>query len=134
MNRRARKGKIFIRPNRRKIFREQQIANFQSIVERPCKPGADQIVELLVLKKFSQALPADFFSNAGVKNFYLARSSILPRIIGMPLRSIRDLLPNKRRNSWLSAGKANVTAITFPGNGGLQSAADFQCRICLRRP
>ena len=58
--------------NRRKILRQQKIANLQFIVERPCKPGADQIFELLVLKKFSQALPADFFSNAGMKNFYLA--------------------------------------------------------------
>ena len=119
MNRRARKEKIVIQPNRGEILRDQQIANFQLIVKRPRKPGADQIFELLVLKKFCHALPANVFSNAGYEEFRSGDASILPRIIGMPLRSIRDLLPNKRRNSWLSAGKANVTAITFPGNGDL---------------
>jgi hypothetical protein len=41
----------------------------QLIVERACKPGADQIVEMLVLQKFSHALPANVFSNASMKHF-----------------------------------------------------------------
>ena len=62
------------RPGRtvEKFFARRQIANSQFIGERPCKPGADQTIELLVLKKFSQALPANFFSDTCVKNFYLA--------------------------------------------------------------
>src|SRR4029077_12352818 len=79
MNRQTRKEKIFIRPNRREIFREQQIANLQLIIERPRKAGANQIVEMLVMfaaanpscggQKFSHALTANLFSNASMKNF-----------------------------------------------------------------
>jgi hypothetical protein len=65
--------------NRREIFRKQKLTRLQLIVERPCEPGADQVVEMLVLfatanpscggQKFSHALPANVFSNAGMKNF-----------------------------------------------------------------
>ncbi len=57
---------------------KKKIADLQIIVERACKPGADQIVEMLVMfatanpscggQKFCHALPANVFSNAGMKN------------------------------------------------------------------
>src|SRR5215469_18079404 len=39
------------------------------------------------------------------------RSPMVPRKMLMPFRSVRDLPPSRRKNSELSAGKANVTAI-----------------------
>src|SRR4029453_16080685 len=54
---------------RLEIFLNQQIAKLQSIVERPCKPGADQIVEMLVMQKFCHALSANVFSNSGMEHF-----------------------------------------------------------------
>jgi hypothetical protein len=53
----------------REIFREQEIADVQSIVKRACKTGTDQTIELPILKKLRHPLPADFFSDAGMNNF-----------------------------------------------------------------
>src|SRR6266481_8772065 len=41
----------------------------------------------------------------------IERWSIVPRTMLMPFRSARDLFLSRRKNSELSAGKANVTAI-----------------------
>jgi hypothetical protein len=56
----------------------------------------------------------------------IERWPIVPRTMLMPFLLARDLFPSRRKNSELSAGKANVTAITFARSGGLQSAVGFQ--------
>jgi len=54
--------------NSREIFREQEIAGVQSIVERACKTSTDQTPELPVLQKACHPLPTNLFPDAGVKN------------------------------------------------------------------
>jgi hypothetical protein len=44
----------------------------QFIAERACKPSADQEIELLILKKFAEPLPANPFSDSGMKDFNFA--------------------------------------------------------------
>jgi hypothetical protein len=39
------------------------------MVERPCKSGADQKVELLIFEKPSNALPAGVFTDTRVNDF-----------------------------------------------------------------
>ena len=70
----ARLGKV----DRREIFCQENVPNLQLVIEPANKSGADQIVELDTLvatvnpscgrQKFSHALPANFFSNAGMKD------------------------------------------------------------------
>src|SRR5215510_2540749 len=52
----------------REILCQKKVADLRIIAERPCKPGTDQIVKMLVLQKFSQSLPANLFSNTGMKD------------------------------------------------------------------
>jgi hypothetical protein len=54
--------------NGREIFRKQEITGAQFIVERACKTGANQTIELSILKKARHPLTACFFSNAGMEN------------------------------------------------------------------
>ena len=58
--------------NSREIFREQEIADVQMIVKRACKTGADQTIELPILKKLRHPIPADLFSDAGMDNLNCA--------------------------------------------------------------
>src|SRR5262245_38587495 len=44
----------------------------QLIVERACESSADQNVELRIFEKFPDPVPADVFTDAGVKDFNCA--------------------------------------------------------------
>lgn len=52
----------------REIFRNEEITGVQSIVKRACKTGANQTIELSILKKARHPLATYFFSNAGMEN------------------------------------------------------------------
>jgi hypothetical protein len=54
--------------NSREIFRKQEITDVQFIVKRACKTGANQTIELSILKKAPDPLTACFFSNAGMED------------------------------------------------------------------
>src|SRR4030095_5762595 len=52
----------------REIFRKQEITGVQFIVKRSCKTGANQTLELSILKKACHPLMACFCADAGVKH------------------------------------------------------------------
>jgi hypothetical protein len=92
MNRQACKGFApVVQLDRRKILREQQIADFQLIVKCTSKSGADQKVELPVLEKFCDSLATSLFSNAGMKDFdhsIIQLAAYDPHAIAISARSI----------------------------------------------
>jgi hypothetical protein len=47
----------------------------------------------------------------------------------LPFRSARDLFPSRRKNSELSAGKANVTAILVMLSKALQRNVKHEARL-----
>jgi hypothetical protein len=54
--------------NGREIFRKQEITGMQFIVKRARKTGANQTIELSILKKARHPLTARFFADAGIEN------------------------------------------------------------------
>jgi len=54
--------------NGREIFRKQEITGVQFIIKRACKTGANQTIELSILKEARHPLTACFFANAGMEN------------------------------------------------------------------
>jgi hypothetical protein len=92
----------------------------QSIVERPCKPGADQIVEMLVMfatanpacggQKFCHSLPANVFSNAGMKNFngtIIDFTANCPDAVAIGTRFIAQAAQEFRALCWQSERDGN---------------------------
>jgi hypothetical protein len=70
MNRRSRERRPSLtKVDCGKILRQKKIANSQIVRKRSCEAGTDQTIELLACQKFSNALAADFFSDAGMKDF-----------------------------------------------------------------
>src|SRR5512132_354015 len=73
----------------------------QFMVERPCKSGADQKIELLIFEKLSNAFPADVFTDTRVNDFDCAMFnraandadaiSISARFISKPAQDFRAL-------------------------------------------
>src|SRR4029077_14837400 len=88
------------------------------IIERPCKPGADQIIEMLVMfaaanrscgrQKFIHALSANLFSHASMKHFnrtiidltsnYPEAVAIATRFIAQPAQEFRALCWQSERD------------------------------------
>src|SRR4029453_15485816 len=113
---------------RREIFRKQEITGVQFIVKRACKTGANQTIELSILKEACHPLTACFFADPGLKNPNRA-IVVFAVICFVPWGFLRDLFPRRRRNAELSAGKANVTAIisSFACNSAFASILFCRC-------
>ena len=96
--------------NGREIFRKQEITGVQFIVKRACKTGADQTIELSILKKARHPLAACFFPNASMENLNRAIVDLAANCfdpLAITLGFIAEATQECRAFSWQSKRDRN---------------------------